>query len=284
MTLTTLALPRPAAMVTSSSRQLGAVEARRMVRHPAYPIGMLYVAVFLVAVITEDKPPPVVNTIFVTLFLCMFLVYAPVTIIVANRVAAATYRRRVREVLDGTPVQARERTVGVILGLLRGPVLVGLIAAATLFILQQFTSSDLPVTDQVLPRGPLEYLQLPALVLGAGLLGIATARWLPWPGAMPVVVLAVWLGTIAVYPFSAGTVAEDRAWFALWPVWLAAKEGMLPRQPLDRELWHLAYLLGLAGLAGVAALLRVPGRRRPLWITAGALVVLTGVAAWRQLG
>jgi hypothetical protein len=47
---------------------------------------------------------------------------------------------------------------------------------------------------------------------------------------------------------------------------------------------QLLKLLGLAGLAGVAALLRVPGRRRPLWITAGALVVLTGVAAWRQLG
>ena len=282
--MTTLALPRPLASATSSSRQLGAIEARRMVRHPAYPIGMLYVAVFLVALLTEEARPPVVNTIYVTLFLCLVLVYAPVTIIVANRVAAATYRRRVREVLDGTPVQARERTAGMIIGLLRGPVLVGLIAAATLFVLQQFTSADVPVTDQVLPRGPLEYLQLPVLVLGAGLLGIATARWLPWPGAMPVVVLAVWLGTIAMYPFSAGTVAEDRAWFALWPVWLAAEQGMLPRQPLDRELWHLAYLLGLAGLAGAAALLRVTGQRRPLWIAAGVLLVLTGVAAWRQLG
>ena len=279
--MTTLALAHP--IVTPSSRQLGAVEARRMVRHPAYPIGMIYVAVFLFAVLTEDTPPPVVNTIYVTLFLCMFLVYAPVTIIVANRVAAATYRRRVREVLDGTPVPARERTAGVILGLLRGPVLVGLAAAVALFVLQQFAEMGVPTTDEVVPRGPLEYLQLPALVLGAGLLGIATARWLPWPGAMPVVVLAVWLGTIAIYPFSAGTVADDRAWFALWPVWLAAKEGMLPQQPLDRELWHLAYLLCLGGLAGVAALLRVPGRHRPLWIAAGVLALLTAVAAWQQL-
>jgi len=279
--MTTLALAHP--IVTPSSRQLGAVEARRMVRHPAYPIGMIYVAVFLFAVLTEDTPPPVVNTIYVTLFLCMFLVYAPVTIIVANRVAAATYRRRVREVLDGTPVPAGERTAGVILGLLRGPVLVGLAAAVALFVLQQFAEMGVPTTDEVVPRGPLEYLQLPALVLGAGLLGIATARWLPWPGAMPVVVLAVWLGTIAIYPFSAGTVADDRAWFALWPVWLAAKEGMLPQQPLDRELWHLAYLLCLGGLAGVAALLRVPGRHRPLWIAAGVFALLTAVAAWQQL-
>jgi hypothetical protein len=49
-------------------------------------------------------------------------------------------------------------------------------------------------------------------------------------------------------------------------------------------MWHLGYLLGLSVLAGVAALLRTPGNRRGLWITAAAAVTVTGLAAWQQLG
>jgi hypothetical protein len=281
--MTTLAIAR-APMVTSAGRQLGGVEARRMVRHPAYPIGLVYVAVFLVAALTGDDVAPWANTAYITVFLCLFLIYAPVTIIVANRIAAATYRRRVREVLDGTPVQSRERTVGVMLGLLRGPVLVGLAGAAVLFLLQQFTSTDVAANNRVVPRVGWDYLQLPVLVLGAGLLGIAVARWLPWPGVMPVVVLIVWIGTVAMYAYTAGTVAPTRAWFALWPVWVASQDGLLPQQPLDREMWHLVYLLGLGCLAGIAALLRTDGPRRGLWIAAAGTAVLTGLAAWLQLG
>jgi len=281
--VTTLAIDRTP-VVTSAGRQLGGVEARRMVRHPAYPIGLVYVAVFLVAALTGDDVAPWANTAYITVFLCLFLIYAPVTIIVANRIAAATYRRRVREVLDGTPVQSRERTVGVMLGLLRGPVLVGLAGAAVLFLLQQFTSANVAANNRVVPRVGWDYLQLPVLVLGAGLLGIAVARWLPWPGVMPVVVLIVWIGTVAMYAYTAGTVAPTRAWFALWPVWVASQDGLLPQQPLDREMWHLVYLLGLGCLAGIAALLRTDGPRRGLWIAATGTAVLTGLAAWLQLG
>jgi hypothetical protein len=281
--MTTLAIVRTP-VVTPAGRQLGGVEARRMVRHPAYPVGLVYVAVFLVAALTGDDVAPWANTAYITVFLCLFLIYAPVTIIVANRIAAATYRRRVREVLDGTPVQSRERTVGVMLGLLRGPVLVGLAGAAALFLLQQFASADVAANNRVLPRVGWDYLQLPVLVLGAGLLGIAVARWLPWPGVMPVVVLIVWIGTVAMYAYTAGTVAPTRAWFALWPVWVASQDGLLPQQPLDREMWHLVYLLGLGCLAGIAALLRTDGPRRGLWIAAAGTAVLTGLAAWLQLG
>jgi len=281
--MTTLAIDRTP-VVTPAGRQLGGVEARRMVRHPAYPIGLVYVAVFLVAALTGDDVAPWANTAYITVFLCLFLIYAPVTIIVANRIAAATYRRRVREVLDGTPVQSRERTVGVMLGLLRGPVLVGLAGAAVLFLLQQFTSTDVAANNRVVPRVGWDYLQLPVLVLGAGLLGIAVARWLPWPGVMPVVVLIVWIGTVAMYAYTAGTVAPTRAWFALWPVWVASQDGLLPQQPLDREMWHLVYLLGLGCLAGIAALLRTDGPRRGLWNAAAGTAVLTGLAAWLQLG
>src|SRR4051794_10004420 len=121
--MTTLAAHRPVPVWTPSVRQLGAFEARRMLRHPAYPIGMIYVAAFAVTALTDDIES-VPNYLYLVVFLGLLLIHAPVTIIVANRVAGATYRRRSREALDGTPLDHRQRTVAMIVGLLRGPVLV----------------------------------------------------------------------------------------------------------------------------------------------------------------
>ena len=134
-------------------------------------------------------------------------------------------------------------------------------------------------------RGVLEHLQVPALVLGAGLLGIALARWVPVPGALPLVVLTLWFGTGALYaPADANGVVHAPTWFAPWIMWAAENAGLARDHPLGQEMWHLAYLLGLAVLAGVAALLRTPGNRRGLWTTAAIAVIVTGLAGWQQLG
>jgi hypothetical protein len=284
--MTALTLPRAVPAVTRSARALGAVEAKRMIRHPAYLIATIYPLAFLVAAITAGEGGPAANVLYVFLFLCLFLIYAPVTMIVANRVAAGTYRRKVRAAFDATPLDGRQRTLAAILGLLRGPVLVGLAGAAALLVIGEFATATTAIpNDAVFQRTFWEYLQLPALVLGAGLLGIAIARWLPWPGVLPVAVLVVWLGTIAMYQYAGpDNVVPTRTWFALWPVWVAGQDGMLPLQPLGREVAHLAYLLGLGILAGIAALLRTDGRRHALWIAAGAAGVMTALCAWLQLG
>jgi hypothetical protein len=256
-----------------------------MLRHPAYPIAMLLPAVFTVQMIFYNEGGHAGNFIYLVVFLGMFLAYAPVTLVVANRVAAGTYRRRVRDALDGTPVDCRQRTVAAILGLLRGPVTVGLTGVPVLLMLGEFTTAATPVrSDAVYQRTALEYLQLPALVLGAGLLGIAVARWLPQPGALPLVALLIWLGSIGITQMSDSDLVHGRTWFALWPVWAAGVAGELPRQPLEQEMWHLTYLLGLGALAGIAALLRTNGPRRALWTTAAVTVAVTTLASWQQLG
>ncbi|MFD0971171.1 hypothetical protein, partial [Plantactinospora endophytica] len=215
---------------------LGAVEARRLLRHPVYPVALSYVAAIAAAGIVRRETGPAANFGYIVAALALLLGYAPATLVAANRVAAATFRSRVREPLDSTPVDDRQRTVAVILGLVRGPVLVGLATAGLLLVVGEFTT-PYPErrVDVVYQRTALEYLQLPALVLGAGLLGVAVARWLPWPGALPSTVLVVWLGTIATYQSSTTGTVADPAWFALWPVWIATDEGMLPRQPLGQE-------------------------------------------------
>jgi hypothetical protein len=154
-----------------------------------------------------------------------------------------------------------------------------------LLVLGEFATSATAVrSDAVYQRTALEYLQLPALVIGAGLLGITLARWLPWPGALPLATLVLYLGTIAMYQYTASDLVHGRTWFVLWPVWNAGQQGELPRQPLGQEMWHLAYLLGLGTLAGIAALLRTDGPRKTLYATAGTIAAVTAAAAWLQLG
>jgi hypothetical protein len=271
--------------LTAAARQLSAVETRRMLRHPAYAVALLYPGAFAVSAIAHHEGGPPANFVFVIVFLCLFLAYAPVTLVAANRAAVTPYLRRVRDPFDGAPVDDRQRTLAVILGLLRGPATVGLIGVPVLLVLGELTTADtLERSDAVYQRTAPEYLQLPAIVLGAGLLGIAVARWLPWPGALPLVAVVLWLGTISMTQMSETDEMHGRTWFALWPVWADGAAGMLPRQPLDQEMWHLTYLLGLGVLAGLAALLRTPGPRRALWLSAGVTATVTAFASWLQLG
>lgn len=284
--MSTLAVSRRATSFTPSARVLGAVEAGRMVRHPAYPLGLTYIAAFAVAVAVNREGGTVANATAVILMLGILFIYAPATIIVANRVAAATYRRRVRGTFDSAPVPDRQRTVAALLGVVRGPVTVAFAATLVLAVVGRFTTTAVAnPADAVLPRSVVEYLQFPAVVLGAGMLGVAVARWLPWPGMLPVVVLIMWFGTVALYR-SAGPddLVHAPTWFAPWPVFAANEHGNLPSQPLVQDVWHLVYLLGLGALAGIAALLRTGGPRRGLWSAAAGAAAVTALAAWLQLG
>jgi hypothetical protein len=271
-----------------SAGGLGRVEARRLLRHPAYWFGLAWLAL-LVAGLTIDVArgrEEIGNAVYAATLLAVCLFYAPLTVISANRVAAATFRRQVREPLDAAPVDARQRTVGAILGLLRGPVLVGVAGMLVMSIVAPFTAPRPggPVNG-IYGRGVLEHLQVPVLVLGAGLLGIALARWVPMPGALPLVMLTLWFGVQGLYaPADAGGAVHAPTWFAPWIMWAAENVGLAPDHVLGQEMWHLAYLLGLSVLAGVAALLRTPGNRRGLWIIAAIAVLVTGLAGWQQLG
>jgi hypothetical protein len=288
MSIITLGQRLPLIGWSSSADRLGRVEARRMLRHPAYWFGLAYLAMlgtYAVIDVVRGKDEAW-NIAYGIVFLGVCLLYAPLTVISANRVAAAAFRRGVREPLDAAPVDARQRTIGAVLGLLRGPVLVGVVGMALMSVLAPLSSPSVgdPMNNTA-ARGLLEHLQVPVLVLGAGLLGIALARWAPKPGVLPLVVLVLWFGTSSLYAaVDANGVVHAPTWFAPWVVWAAENAGLAPQQPLGQQMWHLVYLLGLSLLAGVAALLRTPGTRRGLWITAAVTVILTGLAGWQQLG
>jgi hypothetical protein len=288
MSAITLGQRLPLVGWSASAGGLGRVEARRMLRHPAYWFGLAYLALLSTyrTIDVVRGREDVWNAVYGITLVAVCLLYAPLTIISANRVAAAVFRRRVREPLDAAPVDARQRTIGVILGLLRGPVLVGVAAMVIMLVVAPLTAPKAgDPANGIYGRGVLEHLQVPVLVLGAGLLGIALARWVPLPGALPLVVLTLWFGTSALYaPADANGVVHAPTWFAPWIVWAAENAGLARNQPLVQEMWHLVYLLGLSVLAGVAALLSTPGNRRGLWTTAAIAVIVTGLAGWQQLG
>jgi hypothetical protein len=288
--MTTISLGRRLPLVgwSASAGGLGRVEARRMLRHPAYWFGLAWLALISTNLATDvvRGDDEIGNAVYGATMLAVCLLYAPLTVVSANRVAAATFRRRVREPLDTTPVDARQRTIGAILGLLRGPVLVGVAGMIIMSVTAPLSAPEAgDPANGIYDRGVLEHLQVPVLVLGAGLLGIALARWVPVPGALPLVILTLWFGTGALYaPADAGGVVHAPTWFAPWITWAAENAGLAQDHPLGQEMWHLAYLLALSVLAGVAALLRTPGDRRGLVITATVAVVVAGVAGWQQLG
>lgn len=288
MTTTTLGRRLPLIGWSPSAGGLGRVEARRMLRHPAYLVGLAWLAL-LATNLTIDvihSRNELWNAVYGITMIGICMLYAPLTVISANRVAAAAFRRRVREPLDVAPVDARQRSIGAILGLLRGPVLVGVAAMVIMSVVAPLTAPKAgDPANGIYGRGVLEHLQVPVLILGAGLLGIALARWVPLPGALPLVVLILWEGTAGLYaPADANGVVHAPTWFAPWITWAAENAGLAVNHPLGQEMWHLGYLLGLSVLAGVAALLRTPGNRRGLWITAAVAVTVTGLAAWQQLG
>jgi hypothetical protein len=288
MTTITLGQRLPFIGWSSGADRLGRVEARRMLRHPAYWFGLAYFGLFstYAVIAVAGGKDEAWNAGYGLVLVGACLLYAPLTVISANRVAAATFRRQVREALDTTPVDARQRTIGAILGLLRGPVLVGVAAMVLMSVISAASSPPAGGSAKSFAApGLLEHLQVPVLVLGAGLLGIAVARWLPVPGALPLVVLTLWFGTSGLYaPADANGLVHAPTWFAPWVVWAVENTGAVLRQPLAQEMWHLVYLLGLSVLAGVAALLRTPGRRRGLLVTAAIAVISTGLAGWQQLG
>lgn len=274
------------ARIQDGTWQLGSVEARRMLMHPSYLFCFGFTIVAGLSLVWGDNvgPDPVRGLPYSATLLFGALFYPLTTVVAANRVAAATMRRAPQETLGVTPTLERDRTLGACLGLLRGPVLIGVIVMLFLDVIAPLSPAD-SIPPALTPRGVLEHLQVPAVILGGGLLGIALARWIRFPGALPLVVLALWFGHFVVAAETAtGGLVSGATWLVLIPTWLFSDATMLTLSPISQEMCHLVYLLGLSLLAGVAALLHAPGRRGPLLATGAVIAVVTTIAGLLQMG
>ena len=245
---------------------LGLREGRRMLTRPAYllVLGLIPVrglgAFFQTDTISRSDVRDLLTGALLT--------GALATLITASLVATAARRSGAEAQLAPAPLDPQLRTLSLGLGVLVGPVAVAGLLTTALAYADHGEGSVLPDTFD-----GWAYLQLPLMWLGAGLLGVAAARWLPWPG-VPLVLL---VGLIAWSVAGVGALAHDNDIGYLMPFLLGP----------DHRLgigWHACYLAGLGLLALTAGLLRdLPLRRRPMLALLLSTLLLTAASAWMQL-
>jgi hypothetical protein len=251
------ALAGPWAMVP----HLAWVQARRVARHPALLLGVLW---FVLGVGLGGPQTPYDRYSGATAMI-VFILGVPAYFAV-NLVATSGRRSGVDDWTAGLPLPAVHRTVAMLVAA-AAPAVVS--AVGSLLWLSSGGGTGLPLLWQ---HAVSPWVAL----LGAGLLAVAVSRLLPWPGLPLVVVVAVvtanfWVA--AHWPYLGAYVD-----FVQW----TGGDAIPAREPGSAG-WHLTYLLALCALAAAGALLPV-ARRRWLPFTAGAVagaVVL--VAGYLQL-
>jgi len=261
--------PRPVWAVTL----LALREGWRMLRWPVYP---LVITFFFVTIAFEEGQ--LGGRADVSHLLGLVLVYgALATLFAASLVATSARRSGAESQFASAALDPQLRTLATGLGVLVGPAAVAAVLTLALAYVQHGAGSQLA---DVLHGW--EYAQLPLIWLGAGLLGVAAARWLPWPG----VPLALFLGLIAWTLVSAQQLDLGRAVGFLMPFVISSRDTIgLGVESAEGQLgWHTVYLLGLCLLALAAALLRhrqLPGRVVFTFCATALLVTIS--AAWMQL-
>jgi hypothetical protein len=241
---------------------LARVHAMRVLRHPAFLLGMLWYAMALF-VTTPTEPYDQYTALTA---LPIFLVGIPVFVAV-NLVASSSRRSGVDDWTGGLPLPPVHRTVAMLLASTAPAVVVGAVDALAYISIGGSVGLVVPWTQLAC---------VPVALLGAGLLGVAVAKLLPWSGAplaVGVALVSVNLWVSDPWPYLGAYVD-----FVVW-----TSSDVVPARFAGSSGWHLTYLLALCGLAAAGALLPVV-RRRWLPFTAGAaLGVLVVVAGYLQL-
>lgn len=234
--------------------RLARAEGRRVVLHPAF---LALLGMFAVVGVNG-----------VLLGEALDRYYLPLVFFAANLIASSARRSGTEELLAAAPVSGQARTAAVCLAVLAPTVLAGVAAAALYTVTYGGTDLEKALTIA-------ELLAVPACALGGGLLGVAVARWLPWPGAP----LAVMVALVAW----SGAAQEKANWIWTSP-WTTAHGWLDHPAVLDgSQAWHAVYLAGLAMSAGFAALLRHRSHRAALLATSALVAAATLAAAILQL-
>lgn len=247
--------------------ELGLTEAFRLMRHPLVLAALGWIGVG--TVLGGDFGPRSMYTLVTDL--PTFLV-GPFVFFAANLLASRERRHGNEEWLDSMPAGAVARTRAAQLAVL-GPL--ALVAALVLATLVATVSTDQFISTP----SPLEVVSGLLPLLGAGLLGVMVARWLPWPGAAALVMVglvALHIGLNDRYELL-GAYVEWAAWSATdnASVWA----GVVP----GSRGWHVVYLLVLCAMAGTGAHLVHARRKLPVLALGAAFTALAGLAGWAQL-
>lgn len=212
-------------------------------------------------------------------YVCLLLL-GPVTYISAHLVASSARRSGAGSQLEAAPSSPRRRDLALCMGVLVGPAGVAL----GLALLGAWVSSGVALTDPdgstVVDWSITDVAQVPAMVLGAGILGVALARWLRFPGSLLVGFLGMCVLTLWMM---APPLPANRPWFSWFAIisWFSDVDAALA--PARALAWHTAYLLAWSWIGVCAVALHHPGGRRRWLLGLGAGVLMLAGAGVGQL-
>lgn len=243
--------------------QLALVEARHLLRHPAFRVGLLILTP-VVFLSTIEGTAMVLSSedVVVTLLLVPLALSG---LIAANRCSLRSRRFATDEMLAAASISSQARTAALLLATLAlVPVGVAVTALAVL-------ASKL--------GGAIGWPHLPVLasgvlwLVGAAMCGVLVARWLPHSIFGPVAVVV-----IVLLQTNLGHMHEQWRWLHFSPFSDSYRGHEFAVQHHD---WHLVYIVGLILLVSAIALARF-GIPRSVLMLLVASAALTLPAAWFQ--
>jgi hypothetical protein len=253
---------------------LARVEARRMLTNPAYAVLLAFILLSTggLAVSGDQRGwLPTRPEAYDRLQGLLVLYAGLATYVVAHLVSTSARRSGAQSQLASAPAGERSQSLGLVLGIVRGP----LVVAAGLLVVLAWLGNDVRLPSGQAPLSGLQLVQIALMVLGGGVFGVMVATWLRFPaslllGLFTLVFVTGWLG---------GDAEAYAAWLPPLVPFITAAD-WFDAVPLTGAVhaWHTVYMCGLCGLGVVAAALHDPARRVP-WIITGAVVLTVTAAA-----
>ncbi len=273
--MASLSLPTSTA---GGHRAMAAIEAKRLAKHPVFIGGVvLAFGVFALMLITEEAPS-LVDMLSIPVIPAFFI---GLTSLIATARLTRSTDTAVEAVATAPGTEAR-RTVALVAACLV-PFAAGLAFVVAMVIAAQVkgtepqewwfaTMPDWQVWSILLALGPVA-------CMGGGLLGVLTGRWVRFPGAAAVVVVAV---VVVSMVGGLALAYEDTSELRLWVPWAMFHSGsesdgtqaLLAGNPLA----YLGYVLCLCAAAALVAIWHDRSARTPRLRTAIAAVVVAGLA------
>ncbi len=274
--MTDLALPTTG---TASLRTMAGIESRRLARHPAFVIGVVLAFGVLVLVFALSDDPDFADLLSMPVLPAFFI--GLTSLVATGRLTRST--DGATEAIDTAPGSEARRTTALALACLVP------FAAGVLWLAVQLA--------MVASRGahPHEWwfatmpdwqtwsillALVPVACLGGGLLGVLTGRWLRFPGAPAVVVVAVVaIAMVGQVPVAYGSSSELRLWVP-WAMFqpgsdVDGTQGLLAGNPA----FYLLYLLCLCTACWLVSVWHDKSARSGRLRAALVAVTVLGLAA-----
>lgn len=175
---------------------LGRIEARRMLLHPSFLIGMAFGLLMLRGAFGAGGTELGLAESLAWLVGGILIGTLLGTVLTANVAALRPRRDHMQELFGALPAPPETRTVGVFAGLLLGPVTVSIVLTAVAWWVFRTNEDVAPSVDLFLA------VQIPLTVAALGSIGIAVGRWVPSILGGPIVIAAhVFTGIIWAVPW-----------------------------------------------------------------------------------